>query len=287
MISRPTIPGVVMVLALALPGAAVATDAPPALDEPSAPTSETVAWLRGPFGAVVGGSPDAPATAAPDARALDAWMRKASLELATDPPLETLSSTVTAALIAGDGAAVVLAQDSRWLESPDVAGRYVVTAVLESDAAGRSAHAWLIDVPDREGSWDTLLEMPMLGATLRAGDMAVSSEPGHGCYVGMCQEVGRRPPAETLEPLTVSLGQPLELHLGDGSALIHWEGRLEPQDGTISETRLAEASFEVPVAGPVLTGLEPDVAGEWLLEVRADYDRERGWQWFLFRVVAE
>ena len=85
----------------------------------------------------------------------------------------------------------------------------------------------------------------------------------------------------------MGVGEALELHLSDGSALVHWEGRLEPHDGTLAETRLAQATFDEPVAGPALHGLEPDTAGEWLLEVRADYDRERGWQWFLFRLVAE
>lgn len=293
MFRRPSIRGLLLTLAAAplatWPATVAAADATFTTDGPDAPAAAPVAWLSGPFGAVLGGPPDAPATAAPDARALDTWMRAASLELVTEPPLETLSSSVTAERIdgVGDGIELVLAQDSRWFEAPDTAGRYVVTAALESEATGRSEHAWLLDVPDREGSWETLLGMPMLGAELQAGEASVSSEPGHGCYVGMCQEVGLRPPSATLEPLTVTIGQPMALHLSDGSALLHWEGRLEPQEGTHSETRQAEASFEAPVAGPVLAGLEPDTAGEWLLEVRADYDRDRGWQWFLFRVIAE
>ena len=85
----------------------------------------------------------------------------------------------------------------------------------------------------------------------------------------------------------MAVGEPLRLVLDDGSAIVHWEGRLEPQPGTSAETRLAQATFDEPVAGPTLTGLEPDQPGDWLLELRADYDRERGWQWYLFRLIAE
>jgi hypothetical protein len=103
----------------------------------------------------------------------------------------------------------------------------------------------------------------------------------------VCQEVGYRPPPAALEPLTLVAGEPLHLELDDGSAIVHWEGRLEPQPGTSAEARVARAILDGPVAGPTLTGLEPDRPGEWLLEVRADYDRDRGWQWYLFRLISE
>jgi len=254
--------------------------------EPATPT--TVAWLSGPFGAVPGGPVGDPATAEPDGRALDTWMRQASLELASDPPLDAWSRwEVVARAVDGVGAEQVLSHGERWFMAPDEAGRYVLTATLENESGTRSEQAWLVEVPDREGSWETLLEMPMLSAELRASGGVVSSEPGHGCYVGMCQEVGLRPPAATLEALSIAVGEAPELHLGDGSALLRWQGRLEPLAGTTAETRLAQATFDRPVAGPVLTGLEPTTAGEWLLEVRTDYDRKRGWQWFLFRLRAE
>ncbi len=63
-------------------------------------------WLKGPFGAVPGTDLDEPATAAPDARPLDTWMRGATLELAIDPPLEP-GATVSLRSIALDDGQVV------------------------------------------------------------------------------------------------------------------------------------------------------------------------------------
>ena len=267
-----------LVLALALPAVAAAGD----------PAQDVIVWLKGPFGAVVGTDIGAPATAAPDARALDTWMRRATLELAVDPPLEQ-GATVSLRSIALDSGAVVelpLADD-RWVTAPDQAGLHTVVATVRQDGRAPSEHAWLLDVPDRPGSWDTLLEMPPLEASLSTTNGSVIGVRGHGCYVDSCQEVGYRPPAASLLPLAAPVGEPLTLGLADGSALVHWEGRLEPQTGTQAETRLAQADFDAPVAGPTLTGLEPDQPGEWLLELRVDYDRERGWQWYLFRLIAE
>ena len=267
-----------LVLALTLPTVAAATDGAP----------ELMVWLKGPFGAVAGTDVDEPATAAPDARALDTWMRRATLELALDPPLEQ-GATVSLRSIALDGGQVVelpLADD-RWVTGPDQPGLHTVVATVRQDDREPAERAWLLEVPDRPGSWETLLEMPPLEASLSTANGSVVGVRGHGCYVGGCQEVGYRPPAASLVPLTVSVGEPLTLGLADDSALVHWEGRLEPQTGTRAETRLAEADFDEPVAGPTLTGLEPDQPGEWLLELRVDYDRERGWQWYLFRLIAE
>ena len=267
-----------LVLALALPTVAAASDR----------AQEVVVWLKGPFGAVVGTDIEEPATAAPDARALDTWMRRATLELAVDPPLEQ-GATVSLRSIALDGGQVVELplDDDRWVTAPDRPGLHTVVATVRQDGREPSEHAWLLEVPDRPGSWETLLEMPPLEASLSTANGSVVGVRGHGCYVDSCQEVGYRPPAASLAPLAVSVGEPLTLGLADGSALVHWEGRLEPQTGTRSETRLAEADFDGPVIGPTLVGLEPDQPGEWLLELRVDYDRERGWQWYLFRLIAD
>ena len=257
--------------------------------EPSADESvDLTVALRGPFGTVVGTDPADPATAAPDARPLDTWMRQATLELLADPVLGD-GDTVTFSATAGDdGPSVALPlEDGRWVTAPDEAGLHTVVATLERDGLEPSRHAWLLEVPNRPGSWETLLELPAIEGHLEAASGSVQGVRGHGCLVDVCQEVGYRPPLGSLEPLTVAVGEPLRLVLDDGSAMVHWEGRLEPQPGTSAETRLAKATFEEPVAGPTLTGLEPDRPGDWLLELRADYDRERGWQWYLFRLIAE
>lgn len=271
-------------LCLVLVAPVMASAAEPSADEPADPTIA----LRGPFGTVVGTDPADPATAAPDDRPLGTWMRQATLELIADPVLGDSDSVTFSATAGEDGPGVALPlEDGRWVTAPDEAGRYTVVATLERDGLEPSRHAWLLEVPDRPGSWETLLERPAIEGRLEAGSGSVQGVRGHGCLVDVCQEVGYRPPRESLEPLPMAVGEPLRLVLGDGSAIVHWEGRLEPQPGTSAETRVAKATFDAPVAGPTLTGLEPERPGDWLLEVRADYDRERGWQWYLFRLIAE
>jgi hypothetical protein len=256
---------------------------------PQASPDPPRAWLEGPFGTVPGGNPSEPATAAPDQAPLDTWMREASLHLGTDVAADDLVDLRVVATADGGTETQELTPDEEgWLVGPDQAGRHLVSATIESKARGIAELAWLIEVPDREGSWETLLEMPALEAELHSVAGSVDGIRGHGCYVGMCQEVGLRPPAESLTPLAVAVGETPELRLSDGSAIVHWEGRLEPLPGTPSETRPASATYEdEPQAVAGLSGLEPIMPGEWLLEIRTDFDRERGWQWFLYRLVAQ
>ncbi len=268
---------VALVLGLVVPSSAAASE-PPTLDQ---------AWLSGSFGSVLGTAPDQPARAAPDDRPLQTWMRQETLELVLEPALgEADAVTLTATDEAGHSVELHLA-DGRWVTGPSEHGRQTVVATVARPGAEPTEHAWLLDVADRPGSWETLLQRPPLEALLVAEAGGVLGARGHGCLSGFCQEAGHRPPAETLEPLAVTVGQPLRLELADGSAVVGWQGRAEPAPATGSEARRAEVAFDEPVAGPPLTGLEPDAPGEWLLEVRADYDRERGWQWYLFRLIAE
>ncbi len=253
-----------------------------AADQPG----EGTALLSGTFGKVVGTDPAHPATAAPDERPLATWMRSETLELVIDPPLDDETDVSITAVAEGAGSTELAFDERRWVTGPDQPGLHTLVATITRGEAEPVAHAWLLDVGDRPGSWETMLQMPAIEGRVVAASGSVTGDRGHGCLVGFCQEVGYRPPADVLEPLAVTVGEPLALELDDGSAIVHWEGRVEPHTAR-SETRFAEATFDEPVAGPVLAGLEPDAAGEWLLEVRADYDRERGWQWYLFRLVAE
>jgi len=67
-----------------------------------------------------------------------------------------------------------------------------------------------------------------------------------------------------------------------------WTGTLTPLGGTRAGRIAAAGVFsETPQAVAMLAGLETTAPGEWLLELRADYDRERGWQWFAYRLLAE
>lgn len=273
-------------LALSL-GLALAVPALTGAASPS-PEPELVVWLRGPFGTVAGTDPGDPANAAPDGGPLGTWMREATLELSAQPPLAATDFVTLRATASEDGSTIELPlEDGRWITGPDRPGEHTLVATIMDDGGVASEHAWSLDVPDRPGSWEALLEMPAIEASLSGSSGSVVGVRGHGCHVDTCQEAGYRPPASSLEPLTVTVGEPLTLELADGSALVGWEGRTEPQPGTRAETRLATDHFDGPVVGPTLTGLEPDRPGEWLLELRADYDRERGWQWYLFRLIAE
>jgi hypothetical protein len=143
-------------------------------------------------------------------------------------------------------------------------------------------------VPDRSGGPEVLWEIPGPVALLGPAGGEVRGVPGHGCYAYLCVEAGLRPPAATMEPVRVAVGEAPRLRIDDGSALVHWQGRLERIEQPGVPEREAEVTFpDDPSATPLLAGLEPTSAGEWLLEVRVDYDRERGWQWFLFRLLAE
>ena len=246
-----------------------------------------VVWLKGPFGTVPGGSPDDPATAAPDGAALDAWSRSAALELGTELPAESLTVVDLSAQRADGGPVLPLERHEGWFAAPDDPGRYVITAQVRGHGREGSGN-WLVDVPDREGGPAAIFEMPVAEAVLRSAAGETTGVRGHGCYVGLCQEVGLRPPPGSLEVLSIKVGETPELALVDGSAMVHWQGWLEPLAGTEATMRRASASFDdEPQAAPRLDGLQPTAAGEWLLEVRVDYDRDRGWQWFLYRLRAE
>lgn len=280
-----------LVLALLMP--LMGTDASAAEAEssprPDAGSGSTPSlWLSGPFGRVLGGDPAAPAGAAPDGRPLDTWMRAAPLVVEADVAVDPEGLSVTSWPLDRAGATEQLSHGAMAFAGPAVSGRHVIVASVETDADGLSQFAWLVDVPDRAGSDEALLEMPGPTARLASAAGSVDGEPGHGCYVYFCAEAGYRPPLGTLEVLPLAVGETPTLGLDDGSAMVGWTGTLEPVGQTRSERIHGSGSFpDEPQAVPLLHGLEPTVAGEWLLELRADLDRERGWQWFLYRLVVE
>ncbi len=163
-----------------------------------------------------------------------------------------------------------------------------VTASLVTEPYGSSEHAWLLLVPEREGGPEALLEMPGPTAVLSSGSVTIGGEPGNGCFLYLCVDVGYRPPPSALEPVGLAIGETPALSLDDGSAMTGWTGRLTPLDAATGGERTAEADYATdPQPTAELRGLEPGDAGDWLLEIRIDLDRERGWQWFLFRLRAE
>lgn len=283
-IRRSTLTTLLLSLVVPLAGATSAVAEEPLLAE--APPQ---VWLNGAFGRVLGTDPVTPAGAAPYAAPLNAWMRKAPWTLETDVAFEDL---LEVAVVSGplDGAAGAegLSGGAKMFDGPDVSGLSVVVATLTTDPYGVSQHAWLVEVPDREGDEEALLDIPGPEALLVSALGRVAGSPGDGCYVYLCVTVGRPDPAASLTALPVGVGETLSLRLGDGSALAGWTGEMESLQHSSVDPLEAEAAFPLePQVAPALAGLEVPHAGEWLLRLRADFDRERGWQWFSYRLLAE
>ena len=273
-----------LLLGLSLPVAgAIAADEPS-----SAPVTAPQVWLSGAFGRVPGADPAAPAGAAPGGAPLDTWIREAPLTLDVGVPFEDLLElTVTSRPFGGDGPEERLSGGATTFPGPSAPGMATVTASLVTEPYGSSQHAWLLLVPEREGGPEALLDMPGPTAVLTSGSGAIPGEPGNGCFLYLCVDVGYRPPPATLEPLRLGIGETPSLSLDDGSALTSWTGRLTPLEATPGSERTAEADYATdPQSIAELRGLEPGGAGDWLLEIRIDLDRERGWQWFLYRLQA-
>jgi hypothetical protein len=84
------------------------------------------------------------------------------------------------------------------------------------------------------------------------------------------------------------VGETPSLRLSDGSAMAGWSGTLTRIDVDSDTTRDATGAATEPAAIAMdLHALEVPEAGEWWLELRVDYDRDRGWQWFFYRLSAE
>ncbi len=278
-----------LVLSLAVPfGGTAAIGAEPSASPGTEATAPHV-WLKGPFGTVLGADPAAPAGAAPADVPLDTWMRGAPLLLGTDLASgEAPEVSVVSAPLDGHGRPEQLSAGDTEFSGPDTTGLNVITATVKTDQHGTSEHAWVVVVPDRERDPDLLFDIPGPRVRLVSETGSVDGEQGHGCYVYMCREAGYRPPVTALDALPMGAGETPSIRIDDGSAMAGWKGTLEPLGDTRSEPILAEETFaDAPRVTTKLTGLEPTVTGEWLLELLVEYDRERGWQWFLYRLTAE
>jgi len=252
------------------------------------PTDGPAVWLKGAFGRVLGGDPGRPAAAPPAGKALDAFIRRAPLVLEVEmSPEDLLELTVVSRQSASGAAEERLSDGATEFEGPDVVGHSVITAAVTSVTHGRTEHAWLVDVPDREGDEEALFDITAPGVLVVSDAGAVAGSPGNGCYAYLCVDVGGPPPPDTLDPLQVGIGETLAVRTDDGSALAGWTGTLTPiGDGDGAEIKAVGALTDTVESMLTLLGLEPPHAGEWLLELRVDFDRERGWQWHAYRLVA-
>jgi hypothetical protein len=269
-------------------------------DQPAAPTQPRVqaddaatagppeVWLRGPFGRVPGGSVDDPATAVPLGHPLDTFVRRAPLLLELDAPVPIGGLTVVARPVDGADSEEVLSSGALVFEGPNQPGQSLLVVSVAGPVEETERYAWLLEVPDREPPPDGLYDIPAPEVIVASGAGAVIGQTGSGCYAYLCVDSGGLPPGRTLEPLAAGVGELLSLRLGDGSAILAWEGSLSPLGRTRGRTREAFAALTDSAEEVVsLAGLEPPASGEWLLRLKIVFDRERGWLWTAYRLTVD
>jgi hypothetical protein len=279
---------VLLVSAAPLTGAA-SEAAPDSVASPEPPVGHEL-WLRGPFGRLPGGSVEQPAAAQPGMIALDTFSRDAPLSLdggSRSIAYDTL--TVRALEVAQpDAPAEILSTGEFVFTGPSTTGTALLVAELIDAKQQRSEHAWLLEVPDRDAPADGLLDIPAPDTLVEAGTQAVAGSPGHGCYIDLCVEIGSIAPLDMLPELHVPPGEPLSARLSDGSAIIAWEGSLEPLSDTPGAPISSEGAISDEVEASIgLVGLEAPDAGAWLLTLKVYFDRERGWMTTSYRLAVE
>ncbi len=280
----PTV--LLLAMVLSTGGAAAA----PSFDEAPLPVPQTApqVWLEGPFGRVAGGTVDQPAGAPPNGGALDAYIRGAPVSMEVSVPFEDLITVqVVARPIDGVAAEESLSDGATTFQGPSSPGATCIVATIETEPFGTTQHAWLVDVPDREYTQEALFEITAPGVELISDAGITVGALGDGCYLYFCADMGEPPPPETLAPLHVGVGETLALRTDDGSGLAGWNGQLTPLAGLAIDSVTANGSVTDTMETTLsLAGLEAPAAGEWLLEVRVVFDRERGHQWQTFRLDA-
>jgi hypothetical protein len=277
-----------VLLAMTIPMVVTAADdvGPDTSLAPEAATPQV--WLRGAFGRVLGSDPTLPASAYPSHTPLGTFIREAPMAIETDVPAEDIARIwVVARPVAAVAAPKVLSHGAMEFAGPSVAGRSIITATLTLASAGSSRHAWLVEVPERVGDHDTLFEIVPPGIELGSEAGWVTGAAGNGCYAYLCSDNGAAPIPPEVVPLRVRVGETLDVRTADGSGLAGWSGRLEPETETAGRPTKASTSFSDPAAVMSLFGLEPTAPGEWVLLLRVDFDRERGWLWHAYRLTVE
>jgi hypothetical protein len=275
----------VSILALAAPSAAGA--AQPVATPAAGPLPGPEVWLKGAFGRVLGADAATPAAVLPSGAPLDTYVRRAPLTLEADVPFEELRDVAVVSQLLPQGSEVPLSDGASLFEGPDAVGTLIITATISTAGHGISEHAWLIAVPDRAWADDVLFGITPPEIRLVSDTDDIVGMAGNGCYAYLCSDTGGVPLPATLPSLSAGIGETLSVRTADGSALTGWTGRLRRlHDGT---NAIEAAGVLGHGVGPTvsLSGLEAPAAGIWLLELRVDFDRERGWQWHAYHLIAE
>ncbi len=253
---------------------------------PGAPPSQgAVVVATGPFGTVAGLrlAPDGDLPGAATLEALDAWGRGAAIRMAADHgSLATWRSTVTqepsgvggTVLDLGNGngiATVHLPMTGLFLLRLDAT---VSEPTVPGDAGTLGSWVWRIGVPDRDIPAGGDPYPPAPSIMLVAADQAVGLDPGSGCYVGTCGDIGATAPPRTLPTIHTIAGAPLAVHLSDVSGIADWSAEATPIGGTSGQTvQLGHAAVGPPL--DKVTFAAP-AEGRWVILVHVRFDRDRG-----------
>ncbi len=133
--------------------------------------------------------------------------------------------------------------------------------------------AWRVAVPDRDlpDGEDTV---PPPRLQLASGDQRADLEPGSGCFLGTCGDIGGVPPVDELPTIRTIAGAPIALQLGDSSAFTSWSVEATPADDPDAEPGLVIRSDEGVPATRIMFAA-PGV-GAWRVLVNVTFDRDRG-----------
>lgn len=273
----------VTAVALALPTVAMTQGPSPAAMD-GGPASVVG---RGPFGSVDGSPlpggaslPDAASleildgygrgarvTITPAVGAFDRWrvtaIREPSLDPATAEELGAGESD-TSAIVRLPSSGLFLVRLDATLVDP--------SSATEPGTPG--AWVWRIGVPDRDVPTDGDPYPPMPAIRLISADRSVDLDPGSGCFIGTCGDIGATSPPQTLPTIRTIPGTALSVRLSDGSGIAAWSVDATPvgaaEDATIplSTGAPARAAHTVTFAAPS--------HGRWVILVHIRFDRDRG-----------
>jgi len=273
----------VMAVVLALPTVAMTQGASPAAidGEPA------VVVARGPFGSVVG-LPLPDGASLPDAaslEALDGYGRGARVIIAPaveaferwrvtairEPSLDPVTAQELGAGESDTSAGVRLPSSGLFLVRLDAT---LVDPGSATDPGTTGAWAWRIGVPDRDVPTGGDPYPPMPAIQLISADRSVDLDPGSGCFIGTCGDIGATSPPQTLPTIRTIPGTALSVRLSDGSGIDAWRVDATPvgaaEDATIplGTGVPAQAAHTVTFAAPS--------QGRWVILVHIRFDRDRG-----------
>ena len=262
-------------------------------DTPAAsPSAVPSVSLAGPFGRFDGVVTDLdhPPSAQTALRPLDAYGRGARLVAAARDPRLAFADWVLTAVPepdlapgqrvelgrSGGGPSQLAAVDAPgtgvWLVRLDATLGAIDAPFAPPQATG--SWLWLVVVPDRDVPGDDEPYPPLPAFLLSTTTSTIELEPGSGCFVDTCGDIGAPPPDGSLPVLHAPPGAPLRLSLGDGSGLVRWTVEARPA-GDEAGPSIVLARDDAGISRSSAIFAAPGT-GDWVLEVHLAFDLERG-----------